>query len=177
MTSGVQSPANRGVRQGCPSLGSTLIVGLGNPILGDDGVGWCIAETVRQALDVRGWLPNVELDCFALGGLSLMERLVGYDRVIIIDALQMGSQPGTLGSFRLEELPNFSSANSTSVHDTSLQNALRLGRQMGAHLPEEVLVVGVEAHQLYDFSEELSPEVAAAVEPAAQMVLKLLFCE
>lgn len=168
----------------------TLIVGLGNPILGDDGVGWRVAEAVRkqwQRADLRLLIDDetprsslshpklaVEVDCFALGGLSLMERLVGYDRAIIVDAITTGQPPGTVSRLRLDELPDFSTAHTSAVHDTSLQNALRVGRTMGAQLPEEIWVVGVEAQCVYDFSETLTPPVAEAVPVAARLVLELL---
>jgi hydrogenase maturation protease len=163
----------------------TLIVGLGNPILGDDGVGWKAAEEVKRLLiaDCRLMIEQsavsrqqsaIEVDCLALGGLSLMERLVGYDRAIVIDAVQTHRPPGAVSVFRLEEFPDHSGANLTAAHDTSLQKALALGRQLGAHLPTEVWVVGIEAERLYDFSETLTPAVAAAVPRAAQQVVKLL---
>lgn len=148
----------------------TLVIGLGNPILGDDGVGWRVAENVQRWIEGSG----VDVDCFALGGLSLMERMIGYDRAIVIDAVATGQTPGAVSCIQLDELPEFSSVHTTSAHDTSLQNALRVGRKMGAHLPETVMVVGVEAERLYDFSEDLPPAVAAAVPRAVQMVLDLL---
>jgi hydrogenase maturation protease len=154
----------------------TLVVGLGNPILGDDGVGWRVADEVRQRLLLaarRGQSP-IEVDSLALGGLSLMERLVGYDRAIIVDAVSTGQPLGTVSRFRLDELPDFSTAHTSAAHDTSLQNALKVGRTMGAHLPGEVLIVGVEAQSVYDFSETLSPPVAAAVPVAVRLVLELL---
>ncbi len=67
------------------SSGKILVIGLGNPILGDDGVGWVVAREVETCLGASG--QNVEVDCLALGGLSLMERMVGYQRVILIDSL------------------------------------------------------------------------------------------
>jgi len=166
----------------------TLVVGLGNPILGDDGVGWRVAEEVKRLIADGEWqmangdAPSaishqpsaIEVDCFALGGLSLMERLVGYDRAIIVDAVTTGQPPGTVSRFRLDELPDFSTAHTSAAHDTSLQNALRVGRTMGAHLPNEILVVGIEAQSVYDFSEILSPPVAEAVPVAARLVLELL---
>jgi len=123
-------------------------------------------------------IPNpkseIEVDCLALGGLSLMERLVGYDRAIIVDAVATGQPPGTVSRFRLDDLPDFSTAHTSAAHDASLQTALRVGRTMGAHLPGEVLIVGVEAQSVYDFSEILSPPVAEAVPVAARLVLELL---
>jgi hydrogenase maturation protease len=147
----------------------TLVVGLGNPILGDDGIGWRVADSVRVAV------PDVEVDSLALGGLSLMERLIGYERVIIIDSIQTrGGRIGQVYQFALDELPDLSAGHTTAAHDTSLQTALRMGRAMGVTLPERVHVVCVEAERVYDFSEELTPEVAAAIPEATQAVLDLL---
>ncbi len=168
----------------------TLVVGLGNPLLGDDGVGWRVAEAVRRQLkiddsrlpighpvsqsEIRNPKSEIEVECFALGGLSLMERLVGYDRAILVDAVTTGRPPGTVVCFGLDDLPEFSTAHSSAAHDVSLQNALRLGRALGAPLPAEVRVVGVEAQRVYDFSETLSPAVQAAVPAAVQAVMSLL---
>jgi hydrogenase maturation protease len=147
----------------------TLVIGLGNPILGDDGVGWRVAEAVRALK------PGVEVDCLALGGLSLMERLIGYKRVIIVDALQTREgQVGDVTVLPLQALPDYSAGHTTAAHDTSLQTALRLGRSMGAELPEEIVVVGVEARRVYEFSDELSPAVAAAIPEATQAVLDVI---
>ena len=170
---------------------STLIIGLGNPILGDDGVGWRVAEQVCKRLgiadfgsrvSVRATQPEircpqseVEVDCAALGGLSLMERMVGYDRAILIDAIATGQMPaGTVTRFALEELPKPGAGHTTSAHDTSLHTALEIGRAMGARLPDEVTVIAIESPHVYDFSEELSPPIAAVVPRAADMVLAAL---
>jgi hydrogenase maturation protease len=159
--------------------GQIVVIGLGNPILGDDGVGWRVAETVRERLSRaragRGAGEGVEVDCCALGGLGLMERLVGYDSAIVIDALTTDQlPPGTLTCGRLEDLPGAETAHSSSAHDASLPVALDLGRRMGARLPATVLVVGIAAAQVYEFSEVLTPAVQAAVPRAAQAVLDLL---
>jgi hydrogenase maturation protease len=168
----------------------TLVVGLGNPLLGDDGVGWQVAEAVKQQLqfsdfgsEIEGTesqaaISNppsaIEVDCLALGGLSLMERLVGYDRAIVVDAVTFGAAPGSVTCCDLAALPDQSAAHLTAAHDTSLQNAMRLGQLMGARLPDRVTVVGVEAERLFEFGEALTPAVAAAVPQAARLVLELL---
>ncbi len=156
--------------------GVTLVVGLGNPILGDDGVGWRVAERVAALLP-PALAEAVEVECFALGGLSLMERMVGYGRAIVIDAITTGAPDGQVRSLALEDLdgpPETAWAHATAVHDTSLRNALRLGRALGARLPDRVDVVGVEASDLYSFSEDLTPDVSAAVPIAVEAVLALL---
>ncbi|MGZ9234350.1 MAG: hydrogenase maturation protease [Anaerolineales bacterium] len=178
-------------------LMKTIVIGLGNPILGDDGIGWKVAEEVKKQLSspsprLRHRSPtraepdgeagrgagdegdNVEVDFLSLGGLSLMEHLVGYERAILIDAIASDQAQGSVILSKLSEMPDFSALHTTSTHDTSLQNALKLGKSMGANLPEDVTVVGIVTNQVYDFSEELSPPVAEAIPKAAKIVMDLL---
>jgi len=149
----------------------TLVVGLGNPILGDDGVGWKVAEQVQKQLALD---PSVEVECVSLGGISLMEHLIGYERAILVDAFISEEDIGSISISKLDDLPNYSAYHITSAHDTSLQNAIQFGRSMGVLLPKDITVVGVATKQIYDFGEELSPPVAEAVPWVAHIVLDLL---
>ena len=160
-----------------------LVVGLGNPILGDDGVGWRVAEEVRRKLSsvrsndstASGETPGVDIECLSVGGLSLMEHLVGYEKVIIIDAIHTGQCPhGTVRVFRLDELPNLMEGHTTSAHDTSLQTAIDVGRLMGVEMPDEITVVAVESPHVYDFSENLSQAATDALPHAVNAVFELL---
>jgi hydrogenase maturation protease len=153
---------------------TTLIIGLGNPILGDDGVGWVIAQKLKDKLVARS---NLEFEFLSLGGLSLMERLTGYQHVILIDAISTGNHPkGEVVSFPLSVIPDLTAGHSSSAHDTSLRNALNVGRSMNISLPkdEDILIVAVEAANVYDFSEELTPPVSAAVPVALKLVMDLI---
>ncbi len=158
----------------------TLVIGLGNPILGDDGVGWKVADEVRkQLISPSAPLPEVEerqidVDFASLGGISLMERLIGYDRAILTDAFAVDEPIGSLSVLQLDQLPNYSAFHIAAAHDTSLQNAIELGRSLGAYLPEDVTIVGIAIQPIYDFCEELSPAVARAVPLAAKIILDML---
>lgn len=154
----------------------TLVIGLGNPILGDDGVGWRIAKQVATRLrDQPAVNGPVLVERLSLGGLALMERLVGCSRAILIDAIAVGEgDAGDLLCVPLNALPDRSAGHLDSAHDSSLQTALEVGRSMGYQLPDEVWVVGVRAKQVRDFSDRLSWPVAAAVPLAADKVLELL---
>jgi hydrogenase maturation protease len=157
----------------------TLIIGLGNPLLSDDGVGWQVAEQLKAYLTAgaqNDLTHSIEIDTLPGGGLSLMERLVGYDQAILIDAIQSGQQVGSVKVFQLEQLENPFAGHLGSTHETNLQTALEIGRQLNAHLPQigAIFIVAIEAQTVYDFSDQLSPPVAAAVVPAMQAVLKLL---
>jgi len=149
----------------------TLVIGLGNPILGDDGVGWRVVEEVARVTADR---PEVETDCVSLGGLSLMERLTDFERVILVDAIHTGKKPvGEVSRFVLSDIPDLTAGHSGSAHDTSLRTALNVGRSMDIPLPadEAVTVVAIEAENVYDFTQELSAAVAAAISVAVQVVL------
>jgi len=150
----------------------TLVIGLGNPILGDDGVGWKVAGQLTRLIDPGS---SVEIDCAALGGLSLMERMLGYQRVIVIDSIDSREGPeGSIRIFPLAELANPYAGHSASAHDSSLITALAAARSLGVETPTRVDVVAIEARNVRDFSEHLSPQIAAAVPLAAKAVLELL---
>jgi hydrogenase maturation protease len=146
-----------------------LVIGLGNPILGDDAVGWRIVEQVQKQINDD---TRVEFDFLSLGGLSLMERMIGYEQVILVDAIVTGNYPvGTVLTNSIDRLPNRAIGHLCSAHDTTIQNALAMGRSMGAHLPDQIYVITVESQSVYNFSEELTPEVQAAVPEAVNKVL------
>lgn len=157
----------------------TLIVGLGNPVLGDDGVGWRIAESVSQELQKeasnREQREHVHVVCLSVGGLGLMEHLVGYERAILVDAIDSNQNPpGSISLFNFDELPNPCAGHTSSTHDTSLQTALEIGRSLGLKLPVKISVIAVNVHVDYNFTESLTPPVAAAVPLATQKVLEAI---
>jgi hydrogenase maturation protease len=147
---------------------AALVLGLGNPILRDDGVGWRVVEEVRRHCH----RTDVEFDTVALGGISLMERLVGYDRAVLVDSIQTeGGAVGAVYTLTVDDLPTL---HADAIHDASLKAALELGRQLGARLPHDITIVAVEARDVLDFGETLSPPVEAAVPSAAALVLAAL---
>jgi len=156
-----------------PAVPSVVVIGLGNPILGDDGVGWRVVD----ALEARHGdaIDGVRMERAALGGLALMERLVGARRAILVDAMETGTAPaGTVTCLTLENVGCRPAGHLDSVHDMPLTAALAAGRALGADLPADVSVVAVEAHRVDTFSDDLSPAVAAAVPAAVAAVLRLL---
>ena len=157
------------------SLPKIIVVGLGNPILGDDGVGWRVVEEVKKSLVNQHDHTNIEIDTLAIGGISLLENLVGFDFAILIDAVQTSTHPlGSIVQFTLDDLPDKWLSHTGSPHDMNLSTAIDLGLKMGFSLPEKIYIVGVEATAVYDFSEELSPPTKNAIPEATQTVLNLV---
>jgi hydrogenase maturation protease len=151
----------------------TLVLGLGNPILTDDAAGIMVAEAVAAALERAPISGEVAVETASVGGLALMERMLGYTRVIVIDALwRTEHPPGALLRLNLDDLSTpRPTERSVSPHDTSLNVALALGRQLGLPLPEQIIIYAIAVCDILDFSAEPTPAVAAAVPQATAAVL------
>lgn len=148
----------------------TLILGLGNPLVTDDSVGLKVVEELKPRLAGR---VDVEVSEDYWGGLRLMERMIGFDRAIVVDAIQTGAPPGTIHLLTPDGIPTQRSA---SAHDMNLLTALEFGRQAGMHLPENarIRLVGIEAEDILTFGEQCTPAVQAAIPQAVEAVLTAL---
>ena len=148
----------------------TLVLGLGNPVISDDSVGLRVAEALKPLLADR---PDIEVSEDFWGGLRLMERLIGYDRAVIIDAMKTGAEAGTVRRLAPADLPTQRSA---SAHDVNFPTALAFGRQSGVQLPcdESIVLVGIEVVDILTFGEQLTPAVESAIPRAVEMVLEAL---
>lgn len=144
----------------------TMVLGVGNPILQDDGVGLYVVEELRRRLHD----PDVVIDTAFTGGLNLLDLIRGYEKVILVDAVkQEKSRAGEVKRFLLNDAPSIHSCN---PHDVSLTEAIRLAQQLGEqHLPKNIVVIGIVVRNTLDFGEHLSVDVASAVPTAVQMVL------
>jgi hydrogenase maturation protease len=145
----------------------TVVIGLGNPILSDDGVGIHVARLVKQTVGTREDLVVTELYA---GGLCLMDALAGYGHAVIIDAMVTGEvEPGTIRAVPLTGAA--ATRNLASTHDANLPAALELGRALGLPLPERIDLWGIEASEVEHFGEVLTEAVARAVPLLAGRVI------
>lgn len=150
----------------------SLVIGLGNPILTDDGVGILAARMVEESLPRDAGVDVAEL---SVGGLMLMEAMVGYDRVLILDSMWTpAGEPGEVITFDAGAFPE--TLNTASSHDVDLPTALEIGRRLGADLPanEQVQIVGVQAREVLTFGLRPTAPVEAAIPQAAAAALELL---
>ncbi len=148
---------------------STLLLGLGNPILSDDAVGVRLARDFAQRLAGRPGLC-VEPDC-GVGGLELLALLAGHERVIVLDALQTADpRPGCWHAFSAEALRE--TLHLDNVHDANFATALELGRRLGLPLPtnEAIHIFGVEVADACTFSEQMTPALEAGYPAYAEAI-------
>ncbi len=142
-----------------------LILGLGNPLRGDDGVGpRVVAELLR-----RGLPDGVAAVDGGTGGLDLLHLLEGWERAIIVDTALLGRRPGEFVRFTPEEAHLVGSLVSLSSHTAGLADALALARALGQRLPE-IVIYGIQPERM-DWEEGLSPAVAAALPRLVEEIL------
>ena len=144
----------------------TVIIGMGNRLLSDDGVGYAVAVAVAERLKSRMNLAVTELHT---GGIRLMEAMVGFKRAVVVDAMLSGSPPGTVRRFDPKDF--VTTKNTFSSHDTDFATAYDLGRMAGVTLPEQVSFWGIEAREFDLFGERFTDEVAAAVPVAVERIV------
>ncbi|MBF0146824.1 MAG: hydrogenase maturation protease [Magnetococcales bacterium] len=147
-----------------------LVVGLGNPILSDDGVGVAVIHALQQQKWTGTSIDFIEGN---VGGLHLMERLVGYDDALIIDAMITRTHPP--GWIIRGDFGDWPGARHTwSSHDTRLSVALELGLSIGMKLPARIRVWGIEVRDVDTFGLTMTPEVAAAIPQVVREVREYL---
>jgi len=146
----------------------TIILGVGNQILGDDGVGVYVADELKKHIKN----PDVVIDEAATGGMNLLDLMLGYDKAIIIDAVK--TEKGRSGEVKRISLADFSTMHSCNPHDVSLAEAIKMAKKLGeCRIPNEIVVIGVLMKETpCEFKEKLSPKIATAVPRAVELALK-----
>ena len=150
------------------SRAETLVLGLGNPILTDDGIGIHIVRKVAA----RCRRDDLVFSEASLGGLCLLDLMAGYDHAVLVDAIQtQDGRPGDIYRLHASDLQR--SVHSGSSHDLSLSGALALGRALGMRLPsdEAIVLIAVEVEDILTFGETCTPAVISAIPCAVEAVL------
>lgn len=154
----------------------TLLLGLGNELYGDDGIGIHIIRRLREEAEkeegTAALLQGVHLEECSLSGLSLLDVIAGYDRLIIVDTIKRRSP--VPGRVHLLEERDIRSLPGPSPHYVSIPQAVEIGRRIGLHMPAQVRIVAVEAKNMYNLGEGLSPKMEASMPAILRSVKSLL---
>jgi hydrogenase maturation protease len=146
-----------------------LVLGIGNPIIGDDGVGFRVIE----ALEADPPPGDVTLTASDVSGFAILDYIIDNDEVVIVDAIQtVNGRPGDIYRLSLDDFRV--TKHTPSAHDMDLPTALELGRILNMKLPGKISIVAIEIPDAYEFSNDLTPPVQAAVPLAVQMVKEIL---
>ncbi len=143
----------------------TLILGIGNPILTDDGVGIKIAQQLKEA---RAELAVTET---SESGIALLDFVVGYDKLIIIDSIKAeGREPGDLYKLELEDLKP--AKDCSSSHGIGIATAFELGQKMGYDMPELVSIYAVNIKDNRTFGENCTEPVATRIPSIVKQIIE-----
>jgi hydrogenase maturation protease len=152
----------------CEQHRKVLLLGIGNTVLTDDGIGIHAVRLVRQRAENAG----VSVKEAEVAGFALLDVLDGYDAVVVVDAVRLAdSMPGDVIVVDAETMPP--SLHLVAGHQVDLPTALALGRESGAHMPLRATVVGVQIEDDRTFGMEPTPAVAAVAEHAGDLALQL----
>ena len=135
----------------------TLVIGLGNPLMGDDGVGLVALELLRSDWELP---PEVELVDGGTWGMNLLPLLEDADRVVLLDAIRAGKAPGAVVVLEGENVPR-TLAHKLSPHQIDLREVLAVASLRGT-LPQTLVAIGVEP-AVVEMSTELSCAVSAGI--------------
>ena len=148
---------------------ATLVLGLGNAILSDDGVGWRVVDQLKARFDRAG----LTFAHSSSSGIRLLEEIIGYDRLIIVDAIQTEvGRAGEIFKFTMDEFKD--TRHLCSSHGINFATAVELGEKLGEYIPQQIIIYAIEVTDVTTFGEKCTPEVEKAIPQAVAMVAEEL---
>ncbi len=150
-------------------IGGRMILGLGNPILGDDGIGCFVSELIGSRIPEDS---GVTILSASVSPIRLLDEISGYERLVIIDSITTGrAEPGELLEIRFPRngtLP-------VSAHHISIDQLLPAGNALGLSMPKYVKVYGIEIIRPEEYSDTLSPVLRKRLPEIAEEIIELEF--
>jgi hydrogenase maturation protease len=147
----------------------TLVIGLGNTIAGDDGIGIHVARELKSEINEE----NIDVLETYYSGLKLVDLMYGYDKVVVIDAFKNGSsEPGELELFdvkdhRFEESP-------AMLHNINFMSNYGLIRKTYPQIPDDIKIIGININDINSFKENLSSELKSKLPEITKRIIDIL---
>ncbi len=142
----------------------TIVVGIGNPILRDDSVGIKVVEELSRDVDV-------DTAILTTTNFEVLDKILGYDKAIIVDAIQTGNEPGTIYELSIDDV--FVTYSFTNTHNLTLATTLKLGYVIFPEkMPKEIKLIAIEVEDVENFGEECTPKVKEAIPKVVETIKK-----
>ena len=145
-----------------------MVIGVGNLLLRDEGAGIHAVQDLQK----KDLPPDVEVIDAGVAGVGLLDFFSGARKLVLIDAAEMGLEPGAVVRFTPEDVRFRSGALKFSTHDLALPEVLTLARALN-RCPSEVVIIGIQPKEI-SWGTELTPKVQLAVPRVVELVLKEL---
>jgi hydrogenase maturation protease len=148
----------------------TLVLGMGNTLLSDDGIGIIIKRYLEKRLDDARDIDFVET---SWGGFRIIDIISGYDYAVIVDSIKTTNKPqGYIHHLKANDfLPTL---RLTSYHDINFATALKLAEALDAKVPQDIDIFAVEVENNYTISEQIDPVLWKSIKKCSERVIKLL---
>ena len=145
----------------------TVVLGLGNPLMGDDGLGLAALGRLQEQWDV----PGVEFVDGGTWGMNLLPLVEESSHLLLLDAIRSGDLPGALVEWERDQLPRYLSLK-LSPHQIDLREVLALAEWRGT-MPTEIVAIGLSPRDVV-MTTSLSPEVDAGLDQVVEAALRRL---
>jgi hydrogenase maturation protease len=147
-----------------------LVLGIGNPLRSDDGVGIHVIEALRD--ENLGHKIDIKE---GISGLDILGAIAGYEKIIMIDAIKSGGEPGTIYKLSVGDLHAQQTLHAFSTHDVDIPMMLKLGKDLyPGKIPEDFVIIAVEAEDIETFSETCTPKVEKAIQEVVHLIKELI---
>ncbi|MHC4855561.1 MAG: hydrogenase maturation protease [Planctomycetota bacterium] len=125
-------------------LKSTIVVGLGNPLMADEGIGVVLVEELSK-LAAAGKLPAADVEYYdgGCGGMYLLHTIADRKKAILIDCCLMGTEPGTLRRFTPDDVASVKQMAHLSLHEVDILKVIELAKEIGS-CPDDIVIFGIE---------------------------------
>lgn len=148
---------------------STVVLGLGNPLMADEGIGVRLVVRLSRLAAER---PDAEFIDAGTGGLAVLHHIQGRRKAVFVDCAYMGEEPGTIRRFTPEEVRSDKALAHQSLHEADLLRILEMARQLG-QAPDEVVIFGIQPQRI-EPAMELSPVLEDRMDEYLAVLLKEL---
>lgn len=143
----------------------SILLGLGNPIMSDDGIGLVVSEEIHRRL------PEFALDRLSASGLDVVDRILGHARAILIDSMVTGRYaPGTV--VRVDSGSSIETLRIGHSHGINFMEAIEVARSCGAEVPDEIILYGIEVSDPFTIGEDICERVMAKVDSIVEQIVK-----
>ncbi len=150
------------------------LIGLGNPIVGDDAIGIKVVDHIRDTFSLPDHVEIV--GDVSLAGIGLVEEFRGYDKIILVDSIQTGNHPkGTVVHLKQEDYAT--ALHISDYHNMDFFTALEFCNQVYDDIPKDITIIGIEIISVTEFSDELSTELSIKFEEIVNEVYKKIILE
>ena len=126
------------------NLKPTIIIGLGNPLMADEGIGTVLADELEK-LASAGKIPSEDVEYYdgGTGGMYLLHTIAGRKKVVLMDCCLMNTEPGTIRRFTPDDVKSVKQMAHLSLHEVDILKVIELAKQIG-QCPDEIVIFGIE---------------------------------